>query len=258
MHVDWVTVAAQLVNFLILVFLLKRFLYARVIAAMDRRQAGISEQLEQASRREQAAQQLQEDFQQRLDEFERTRSQALARSEREAQAQRTVLIAAIRDEVTHTRAQWQQTLEAERERFLVALSAQSVRLTFELAKRALQDLADETLEQRIIDRFIADLQKVNPERRELIRAGVAPVLIYTAFALDDTARTRIRAALAPITGASVGTEFRQRAEIGCGIELVAGQARAGWSVQSHLAQLEREAGDALTRAFRPVAGDSRT
>ena len=252
------TVAAQFVNFLILVFLLKRFLYTPVIAAMDRRQAAISEQLEQASRREQAAQQVQEDFQQKLDEFERTRSQALAHSEQEAEAERTVMMAAIRDEVSQTRSQWQQTVEEERERFLAALSAQSVRFTFELANRTLKDLADETLEQRIIDRFIADLQQIDPERRALIRAGVAPVLIDTAFALDDTARTRIRAALAPITGASVGTEFRQRAEIGCGIELVAGQARAGWSVQSHLAQLEREAGDALTRAFRPVAGDSRT
>ena len=45
MDVDWITVAAQIANFLVLVWLLKRFLYGPVILAMDERDARIAGEL---------------------------------------------------------------------------------------------------------------------------------------------------------------------------------------------------------------------
>ena len=51
MSVNWFTVAAQVVNFLILVWLLHRFLYGPIIAAMDRRERRIAERLQDAQRK---------------------------------------------------------------------------------------------------------------------------------------------------------------------------------------------------------------
>ena len=48
MHIDWLTVVAQIVNFLVLVYLLKRFLYGPILQAMDDRQAGIAARLQEA------------------------------------------------------------------------------------------------------------------------------------------------------------------------------------------------------------------
>ena len=42
MHIDWFVFFAQIVNFLILLFLLKKFLYGRIINAMDAREAKIA------------------------------------------------------------------------------------------------------------------------------------------------------------------------------------------------------------------------
>ena len=48
MLIDWFTVAAQAVNFLILVWLLKRFLYKPILGAMDAREQRIASRLRQA------------------------------------------------------------------------------------------------------------------------------------------------------------------------------------------------------------------
>lgn len=48
MLIDWFTVAAQAVNFLVLVWLLKRFLYKPILGAMDAREQRIASQLRQA------------------------------------------------------------------------------------------------------------------------------------------------------------------------------------------------------------------
>ncbi len=48
MAIDWITVSAQIVNFLILVWLLKHFLYQPIIRAMDRREQRVSERLNEA------------------------------------------------------------------------------------------------------------------------------------------------------------------------------------------------------------------
>ena len=48
MPIDWFTVVAQAINFLILVWLLKRFLYKPILHAIDEREKGIAAQLAQA------------------------------------------------------------------------------------------------------------------------------------------------------------------------------------------------------------------
>ena len=48
MHIDWFVFLCQIVNFLILLWLLKKFLYGRIIAAMDAREAKIASTFEEA------------------------------------------------------------------------------------------------------------------------------------------------------------------------------------------------------------------
>ena len=57
MLIDWFTVIAQIVNFLVLVYLLKRFLYKPIIKAMDGREQRIAGRLEEADKREEEARQ---------------------------------------------------------------------------------------------------------------------------------------------------------------------------------------------------------
>ena len=57
MLIDWFTVIAQIINFLVLVALLKRFLYGRIIKAMDQREEKIAFRLADAERKRNEAEQ---------------------------------------------------------------------------------------------------------------------------------------------------------------------------------------------------------
>ena len=62
MQIDWLTVAAQIVNFLVLIWLLQRFLYRPITNAMARREARIEERLSDARTRRKEAEEEAEDL----------------------------------------------------------------------------------------------------------------------------------------------------------------------------------------------------
>ena len=254
MQLDWITVTAQLVNFLILVYLLKRLLYAPVLSAVERRQARIAAQLNEAAQRESHAAEVEQNFRRRLEEMEQTRTHALAQIERDVATERSERMTALREELASTRGHLHQALERERERFVKALSTESTQLTVELARRTLGDLADESLENLVVRRFLARVQSLDAEHRELIRSALGPIRIHTTFDLDDASRDRVRTALRTILSVERAIDFQRAPTLVCGVELIAGHTRVGWNMRSHLEQLERKANDALSRSADAFKG----
>jgi F0F1-type ATP synthase, subunit b len=76
--IDWVTVIAQTANFLVLVYLLKRFLYSPVLEAMDQREQRVKDRLEHAQQRENDAEQQAQAHEEAIEEL---------KADREAQMQ---------------------------------------------------------------------------------------------------------------------------------------------------------------------------
>ena len=76
MPIDWFTVVAQAINFLILVWLLKRFLYKPILHAIDEREKGIAAQLAQAEAKKAEAQKERDDFQHKNEAFDQERARS--------------------------------------------------------------------------------------------------------------------------------------------------------------------------------------
>ncbi len=74
MPIDWFTVVAQAFNFLILVWLLKRFLYKPILHAIDEREKGIAAQLAEADAKKAEAQEERNDFQHKNEAFDQERT----------------------------------------------------------------------------------------------------------------------------------------------------------------------------------------
>ena len=99
MSVNWFTVAAQVVNFLILVWLLHRFLYGPIVAAMDRREQRIAERLQDAQRKSDAAAAEADAYRRQREELNAERDRLLAEARLEAETLRSTLIEAARAEM---------------------------------------------------------------------------------------------------------------------------------------------------------------
>jgi F-type H+-transporting ATPase subunit b len=237
MEIDWITASAQIVNFLILVWLLKRFLYQPVIRAMDRREQRIADQLNEARAREQTAEENVHRYQEKTEELERKRDQILAKAKEEAEQQKKQMLEEARAQVAETRANWQRHADREKEEFLGNLRRQAAEAIQTIARKALGDLADAELEECVVQRFIDRLKSLDTDARQALADTSELVRIASAFKLDSTVRGRLTRAIHEHLIDGIEVEYTRSPELLCGIELTTGGRRLSWNLADYLEEL---------------------
>ena len=114
MLIDWFTVGAQALNFIILVWLLKRFLYKPILNAVDAREKRIAAELADADAKKAEAQKERDEFQHKNEEFDQQRAALLSKATDEAKAERQRLLDEARKAADALSAKRQETLRSRR------------------------------------------------------------------------------------------------------------------------------------------------
>jgi F-type H+-transporting ATPase subunit b len=253
MLIDWFTVLAQALNFLILVWLLKRFLYKPVLAAIDAREKKVAEQLEDASARQAQAQKERDDFRRQQDTLNQQREELLRKATDEANAERQRLLDAARKDADTLRSKLADAVTNEREVLNRQIVARTQEEVFAIARKALTDLADTSLEERMTEVFIDRLRRMSVEQRTVLstvprtvgRSTLAesspsvPVLVRSAFELSPVRRATIEASVKAYLGADVMPRFETSPDLVTGIELTWGGRKIAWSVADYLTSLSK-------------------
>jgi F-type H+-transporting ATPase subunit b len=242
MHIDWVTVLAQIVNFLLLVFLLKRFLYGPILAAMDERERKIAAQYEEASAKAEQAERERAAFQAQTGEMARMREQLVLEARGQAESVRQELVDRARAEIEERRAGWLGATDREREMFVRSLSERVARAACSMARRAVGELSGSALELSIVERFAEQLEKLDEgDRRAFVEAAQTagqPIVVQSAFDASAELRheltTMLRRQLAP----QAELRFETSPELICGIRLSAGGRSLAWSLGDAITELE--------------------
>jgi F-type H+-transporting ATPase subunit b len=246
--IDWFTVGAQIINFLVLVGLLKYFLYGRIVRAMREREEKIAARLAEAEAREQEAGQELESYQLKNQELSRQRDQMLARAREEAEAERKKLLHEARQDVDRAKSRWYEAVEREKEAFLADLRQRASHQVFAIARLALADLASADLEERIIQAFSQRLEDLDEDKRQTLRASLRAdqgVVITSAFDLPETAKTRIAEILQKHTDNGVKLDYRTSPAVISGIELRVSGYKVAWSLNDYLETLEEDLQETL-------------
>ena len=239
MQIDWLTVAAQIVNFLVLVWLLKHFLYGPVTAAMARREDRIAERVTAAQEREDAAERERERLHERMERLEDRRDAVLEQAREEAESEKQRLLDEVRADVDDKHEQWRQQLRDEQDAFVKQLRRQTAEGFADLARKALSDLADVRLEDRLVETLGSRLADLDDDEREQFRAA-DELVVSTGFALDDDRRARLTELVQQHLGDDIQPGFEQDPELVCGIALTAGGRRLAWSLADYLDGFERK------------------
>jgi F-type H+-transporting ATPase subunit b len=250
--INWFTVAAQIVNFLILVALLKRFLYGPVLAAMTAREGRIAAQLAEARQKKQDAEQEEAALRQKLREIEEQRIERLTEAGRQAEAHRKELYSRARQEVEQIRRQWAAALGREKETFLQNLKQRLAREVLAITRRALQEMGSLELEQHLAETFLDRFRQLDPEEQEAIRESInetgGELIITTAFELPGEIRHKIAAQVQERFGRELTLRFTTAEELLAGIELSTSSRKLAWSLGSFLDTLEED----LSLAFQEL------
>jgi F-type H+-transporting ATPase subunit b len=246
MEIDWLTVAAQVVNFLVLVYLLKRFLYRPVTQAMARREERIAERVREGREREEQAERERERLHQRLEKLEERRDAILGQAREEAEEERRRLLEEAREEAEGARRRWREQAQAEKDHFLEELRRRTCEGFQELARKALDDLADADLEEQMVRTFLERLKGLDKDTRRRLTESDEPVAVATSFALDSGGRRRVTRAIHEHLESEVEVEYGESAELLCGIELTASGRRLGWSLADYLDRFENRVSEGLS------------
>jgi F-type H+-transporting ATPase subunit b len=255
--IDWFTVCAQAINFLILVWLLERYLYKPVLAAIDAREKKVAAKIKDAETQETRAHSAGEELRKRNEAFDHERDGLMRKAADEGTAERQRLIESARQDSQLLRVKLTQSLAAERAELGRQLSVRTQAEVFALTRKALSELAGASLEDRMIGVAIERLRAL-PEQQKLALAGasVATGVVLVRSALDPSLaqRARLEAAIRELN-ANLTVRFETAPELVCGLELSVAGVKLAWSVADYLSTLAQ---DAAALAATDLAGMARS
>ena len=249
MLIDWFTVGAQALNFLILVWLMKRFLYKPILAAIDTREKGIVAKLAEADAKKADAQKERDTFQHKNEIFDRHRAALLNKAMDEAKVKRQQLFDEARTAADALSARRQETLQDDARNLSQALSRRTQQEVFAIARKALTDLATTCLEERLSKVFTRRLRDMDGKAKEELGAALKtasdPVLVRSAFDLPAEQRATIQNALNETFSAEIRVRYETAPDLISGIELTANGQKVAWSIADYLKTLEKGVAELL-------------
>ena len=252
MLIDWFTVAAQAINFLILVWLMKRFLYKPVLNAIEEREKRIATELANADTKQAEAQKEHDEFQQKNTEFDQQRAALLTKATAEAQAERQRLLDEARKAADAASSKRQESMRAEEQNLHQAISRRAQQEVFAIVRKALTDLATVSLEERLGEVFTRRLREMDTKAKdalgEALRTFSGPGVVRSTFDLPADQRAAIQNALNETFSAEVRVRFETAPDLIGGIELTANGQKVAWSIGDYLASMENGVSELLKPA----------
>lgn len=256
MLIDPFTTLAQIVNFLILVALLKHFLYGPITRAMNQREQTIAERLQWAEQKEATAEQEAARLQQMQRDFATHREQRLAELRSHLEEQRLTLLEQTEDEVEAARDRWYRALAREKNSVLRSLRQQTAYQLLQTLRQVLADLANASLEQQVVEVFLTRLRQLPAAEQQRLRAALAraddaPVVVGSSFDLPEVAQQTLTDVLQAIAQRPVpALTFEVDPALNCGLELRAPGYKLAWSLTAYLEALEQRLAAALDEQAR--------
>jgi F-type H+-transporting ATPase subunit b len=255
MLIDWFTVGAQALNFIILVWLLKRFLYKPILNAVDAREKRIATELADADAKKAEAQKERDEFQRKNEAFDQQRAALFCKATDEAKAERQRLLDDARKAADALSAKRQEALRSDAAMLGQAIRRRTQREVFAIARKALMDLATTSLEERMSEVFTRRLRTMDGRAKEglgeALKRAARPALVRSALDLPEAQRGAIQNALNETFSADVHVRFETAPDLISGIEFTTDGQKIAWSIADYLASLEEGVDEVLQEAKHP-------
>lgn len=250
MLIDWFTVGAQILNFLVLVWLLKRFLYAPILKAIDDREKRIARQLSDVQSERTKVQQQHELYVQKQATLEQERQGLMDQAKQEAEVEKNRIIESARQIAKQFSDQQKKQLLKDQQTLMRELKQQTQQEVFLIARQALNDLADQSVEERMVTKFLNQLEQLDDATKNEFIDSIASELstpdtnepmklrMASSFALSEARQREIQATVAKHFNTDIELAFEVNTELMGGIELTYQGQKLAWNLSEYLDVLE--------------------
>ncbi|TBW55489.1 F0F1 ATP synthase subunit B [Marinobacter halodurans] len=257
MSIDWITVIAQIANFLVLVWLLKRFLYKPILNGIDARETEIARRMGEAGAAREEAEAAEKSFHARMAQLQADRDAAVAKALKATEEERAALLAETHTRLAREQRELHVHMEQERQKFLARLQQAGAQTLVALTRKALRELADETLEAAMVRQVLGQLAARADELAQAAGSDTTALVTTRAPLPEDLQAQLHRETDRHLPGFDL--RFATNAVQSPGLILQVGGAQLSWTVDSYTDELttlldERLAAEASGRGDTPHAG----
>lgn len=237
MSIDWITVLAQIANFLVLLWLLKRFLYKPILDGIDAREKAIAQRMADAEKAQTDAKAAESEYVKQRAQLVSDQEALLEKALAATEEQRAELLADARTKLQQEQDDWRQHLEHERHVFNQRLEERGADALLQLTRKALHDLADERLEDAIVRNVAKQLQ---PMAKELAQAaaGSTEAQVTTREVLPEATQRVLQQEVQQLLP-EVILSFSTNPQQAPGVIMQIGGAQVAWTTDSYIDELAR-------------------
>ncbi len=258
MLIDWFTVGAQALNFLILVGLMQRFLYKPILRAIDAREKRVAMVLAEAEMKKAEAIKERDEFNGRNAAFDQQRASLMSRMTGEVASERLRLLDEARQAVDAWSAKRMEAVRNDACQLSQAISRRAQQEVFAIVRKTLGDLAAASLEERMADVFVRQLRALTEKEKEGLKSAFSgapgPVIVRSAFDLPAAQRAAIEGVAAELMAVATPVRFETAPDLVSGIELIASGQKIAWNIAAYLLSLEKGVGELIEAGGQPEAG----
>jgi F-type H+-transporting ATPase subunit b len=247
MQFDWTTFVLEILNFLVLLWILKRFLYQPVLAVLDARQARIKAEMAQAEKLQDDAAALGKQYAERLAQWTQEREQLRQQLQQELAQQRASGMEKIRQSLSDEEAKARVRNAATTASHEAELIRQAADEAYENVAAMLRRLASPMLTASIVHLLVEDLAALPKEQHESLRAAAEKIAAETvevasAHPLDDAAQQEIARGLAAVAGRSLPLALSSDPALIAGVRIAVGECLLHANLLDELAFFRRQDG----------------
>ena len=241
MEINWFTVIAQIINFLILVWLLKRFLYKPVLNAIDEREKKIAAQLSDAESKKAESQKERDEFEQKNEAFDKERAAKMDEVQAAANSEKQRLFEEVRNESDALRLKYEDSLKQQEQDVTDTIKRKTKDEVFAIAGKALADIANASIEEKVVEVLLKKIQNLKDEEKLTFKNAFnngKKITIKSAFELTSPSKSELEKVIEEIIGHANNFQYQTSSELISGIEIDAESYRLSWNIESYLDTLK--------------------
>ena len=243
MKIDWFTVIAQIINFLVLMWLLKRFLYRPILASIDERETNIKNKLLDAESQKKEAAKARDEFNHKNEVFDKEKDKLMQKAAMDAITEGDRLKENARNEANELKDRLEKAFTEDQTAKNNSIAKRIKDEVLDITRKTLIDLSSASLEGQTLEVFLRklnELQDVEKVKFAKALAGGKPILVHSAFPLSENQQDAIRTTVKGLLKTENTFEFKTRPELINGIEILTNGYRLSWSITDYLKPFEED------------------
>lgn len=229
MLINWYVVISQIVNFIIVIAVLRFFLYRPILEKINNRQKKIDDQLQDAASKQKQARELLAEMEKQKKEFELLGEEKKKALREEIDQMRAQLMRQTKEDVASQKTKWIEDFERDQQEAYQEYKKRMVAELFSVLRKSVQSLSNKQLEEAIIDSFIAQIKT----EKEKFLPMPSHLQLKTALEISNEMRQKIQSAFQQEFGKEISFEFATEPSLIAGMALYIDGKKLSWNFEDY-------------------------